>query len=393
MTVYNFDSIKERKGTNSVKYDALKDRFGREDLIPLWVADMDFDTPDFIIGALKERLSHPVLGYTFTPATYYDTIKEWLMKMYGWNVDQSWISYIPGIVKGIGMVLQCFTSPGDKVIIQPPVYHPFRLVPEHNGRVIVNNPLIHTEAGYTMNFEHLESVIDAKCKVLILSNPHNPAGIVWSKETLLRLAEICKRHDILVISDEIHSEMAFAEYHHTPFASVSSEAASNSITFMAPSKTFNIPGIVTSYSVVPDASLRRKFYAYLQANELNDPPLLSPIATIAAYTKGNEWRIQMLEYVKGNIDFVDSYIKENIPSIKVMRPQASFLVWLDCRGMNLPQESITDLFINGAGLALNDGAMFGIGGTGFMRLNVATSRTLLVRALSQLKDAVTNKNL
>lgn len=390
MTQYKFDTAIDRFGTGSVKYDTLKERFGREDLIPLWVADMDFATPDFIINAIKRRLEHPILGYTVTPVEYYKTIKQWVMMMYGWDINMSWISYIPGIVKGIGMVIQCFTKPGDKIIIQPPVYHPFRIVPEDNGRVVVNNPLIRTEDGYKMDFKNLESVIDNKCKVLILSNPHNPAGIVWDRDTLKELARICKKHNILVISDEIHSEMTHKDINHTPFATVSEEAESNSITFMAPSKTFNMPGIVTSYAIVADEELRMKFYSYLQANELNDPPLLSPIATIEAYKCGNEWRKQMLKYVMENIIYIEKFMKDNIPAIKVMIPQASFLVWLDCRELGLSQDELKDLFVNKAGLALNDGNMFGKEGMGYMRLNVGTSRDVLTKAMESLREAINN---
>ena len=241
-----------------------------------------------------------------------------------------------------------------------------------------------------MDFKNIESVIDNKCKVLILSNPHNPAGIVWDRDTLKELARICKKHNILVISDEIHSEMTHKDIKHTPLATVSEEAESNSITFMAPSKTFNMPGIVTSYAIVADEELRMKFYSYLQANELNDPPLLSPIATIEAYKCGNEWRKQMLKYVMENIIYIEKFMKDNIPAIKVMIPQASFLVWLDCRELGLSQDELKDLFVNKAGLALNDGNMFGKEGMGYMRLNVGTSRDVLTKAMESLREAINN---
>lgn len=388
MKQYNFDEIIDRHGTNSVKYDNLKELCGRDDVLPLWVADMDFRTPDFIIAALRRRLEHEVLGYTFGSDAYYNSIIEWVRYKHNWAIRREWLSYIPGIVKGIGFVLQCFTRPGDKVIIQPPVYHPFRIVPESMGREVVHNPLRIVDGVYEMDFEHLESVIDNRCKVLILCNPHNPGGVVWKKETLVKLAEICSRHNLLVVSDEIHSEMAYPQFTHHPFATVSGEAARCSITFMAPSKTFNIAGIVTSYSIVPDEGLRKTFYDFLAAGELGDGTIFAYTATEAAYTYGAEWLQQMRMYVMGNVRFVDDFLKRELPAIKAYLPQASFLVWLDCRGLGLSQEELVGLFVDKAGLLLNDGSMFGPGGEGHMRLNVGCPRSVLASALEALKKAV-----
>ncbi len=388
MKQYNFDEIIDRHGTNSVKYDNLEELCGREDVLPLWVADMDFRTPDFIIAALRRRLEHEVLGYTFGSDAYYNSIIEWVRYKHNWAIRREWLSYIPGIVKGIGFVLQCFTRPGDKVIIQPPVYHPFRIVPQSMGREVVHNPLRIVDGVYEMDFEHLESVIDNRCKVLILCTPHNPGGVVWKKETLVKLAEICSRHNLLVVSDEIHSEMAYPQFTHHPFATVSGEAARCSITFMAPSKTFNIAGIVTSYSIVPDEGLRKTFYDFLAAGELGDGTIFAYAATEAAYTYGAEWLQQMRMYVMGNVRFVDDFLKRELPAIKAYLPQASFLVWLDCRGLGLSQEELVSLFVDKAGLLLNDGSMFGPGGEGHMRLNVGCPRSVLASALEALKKAV-----
>lgn len=391
MKQYNFDEIIERKGTSSVKFDLLKERFGREDLIPLWVADMDFRTPDFIVDALKKRCEHEVFGYTFASDAYYESIINWVRYKHDWNIRREWISYIPGIVKGIALVLDCFTQPGDKVIIQPPVYHPFRLVPEGMKRKVVYNPLRLADGQYQMDFDQLESVIDEQCKVFILCSPHNPGGVVWPKETLNRLAEICARHDILIISDEIHAEMAFPGNNHIPFPAVSETAATRSITFMAPSKTFNIAGIVTSYAIVPDDKLREKFYDYLEARELGEGTVFAYTATTAAYTFGAEWLQQMRQYISDNIRFTETFIRDHIPQIKIYPPQASFLVWMDCRGLELEQETLVDLFIRKAGLALNDGSIFGPGGEGFMRLNIGCPRSVLELAMNQLKKAIDKK--
>lgn len=389
MKTYNFDEIIDRSGSGDLKHEALLPRWGRNDLLPLWVADMDFATPDFVVDALKARLSHPIFGYTIEPADYRPRIIDWNESHHGWKIKPEWISFIPGIVKGIGFVVNVFTKPGEKVIIQPPVYHPFRMTPEDNGREVVFNPLRLREDGYyDMDFDNLSEVCDDKCRVLILSNPHNPAGVCWSKETLQRLADFCYEHSIIVISDEIHSDMALFGNRHVPFASVSERAADISITFAAPTKTFNMAGIVSSYAVISNDDLRQRFYGWLKVNELDEPTIFAPIATIAAYQKGERWRKQMLAYVENNVRFVEDYCREHIPGIRPLRPQASFLVWLNCRGLELSHDKLLDLFIDKAHLALNDGEMFGPGGEGFMRLNVGTPRSVLRQALEQLAKAV-----
>ncbi|WP_297243752.1 PatB family C-S lyase [uncultured Prevotella sp.] len=387
--MYDFDKIVDRTGSGDLKHEVLAERYGRADLLPLWVADMDFETPEFITDALRRRLEHSLFGYTVEPKDYWPTVQKWIKDHHGWDVKREWLSYIPGIVKGIGMVINVFTQPDEKVIIQPPVYHPFRLTPEGNGREVVYNPLKENSDGsYSMDFDNLEEVADDKCKVLILSNPHNPAGIVWDKDTLARLAEFCYDHNILVISDEIHCDMALWGNTHVPFATASDKAAQCSITFGAPSKTFNIAGIVSSYSIIPNDEIRNRFYTWLAANELNEAPMFSPIATIAAFRNGEQWRKAMLHYVEQNILFMEEYCKTHLPKIKPLRPEASFLVWLDCRALGLNHEQLIDLFVNKAHLALNDGEMFGKGGAGFMRVNVGTPRAILTKALEQLTEAV-----
>ncbi|MBO5331879.1 MAG: PatB family C-S lyase [Alistipes sp.] len=388
MKIYDFNAPIDRRGTHCVKFDALKDMYGRDDLLSLWVADMDFATPDFIIDALKRRLDHPVLGYPVQYDGYWQSVVNWIYNHHGWQVQREWMRYIPGIVKGIGMVVNVFTQPGDKIIIQPPVYHPFRLVPEHNGRDIVMNPLRREGDSYTMDFEQLEQVIDDKCRILILANPHNPIGITWDKATLARLADIAVKHNLIVISDEIHCDMALYGNKHIPFASVSENAARCSITFGAPSKTFNIAGIVSSYAIVPDEALREKFFAWLTANEMDMATIFAMVATEAAFSEGEEWRQQMLSHIESNIDFVDEYLKANIPEVRAIKPQASYLVWLDFSALGLEHEKLIDMLVNDAHLAMNDGAMFGIGGEQHTRLNVGTQRAVLEQAMSQLKEAI-----
>lgn len=389
MENYDFDKVIDRTGTNAVKLEALKRLYGRTDLLPLWVADMDFETPSFITEALRQRLEHSLFGYTEMPDNYWAVVADWIESHHNWKVEQEWLTYIPGIVKGIGMVVNFFVKEDEKVIIQPPVYHPFRLTPQGNGRQVVYNPLREEADGtYSMDFENLEAVADEKCRVLLLSNPHNPGGIVWNRETLVRLADFCYKHHILVVSDEIHCDMALWGNKHIPFASVSAEAAACSITFGAPSKTFNIAGIVSSYAIVPNEEIRRPFYRWLEANELNEPTLFAPIATLAAFSQGEAWRQEMLHYIEGNIRLVMEFCMVHVPQIKPLCPQASFLVWLDCRKLGLNHEQLVNLFVDRAHLALNDGEMFGPGGEGFMRMNVASPRSVIRQALEQLAEAV-----
>ena len=386
---YNFDQIIDRRGSGAIKCDGLEQWYGNSELLPMWVADMDFATPDFIIDAIKARLEHPIFGYTMEPERYRKAIISWIASHHNWQIESDWICYIPGIVKGIAMAMVSLLKVGDKVIIQPPVYHPFRNVATHNGFEVVENPLRRTESGsYEIDFENLEAVADSRCKMLILANPHNPVGILWSRETLVRLADFCLSRGIIVISDEIHCDMALWGKKHIPFASVSDKAAECSITFGAPSKTFNIAGIVTSYAIVPNESLREKFFGWMGGNELNQPDIFAPIATVVAFEIGEPWRVQMLKYVEENIEFTIDFCRKYIPQITPIRPEASFLVWLDCRELNLSHTELVELFENRAKLALNSGAIFGTQGEGFMRLNVGTPRSVLEQALQQLKAAI-----
>jgi len=385
---YNFNEIIDRKGTDTLKIDALKERYGRDDLLGLWVADMDFKTGNFITDAIIKRCKNGILGYTVASDSYYNSIINWVKKRYDWNIQKEWISYVPGVVKGIAFCIQCFTKSHEKIIIQPPVYHPFRLVPAMHHRKVVNNPLIVEDGKYRMDLDGLRKVIDKDCKMLILSNPHNPIGIAWDKDTLEELADICYRKYIIVVSDEIHSDMAIFGHKHTPFATVSPRAALNSITLMSPSKTFNLAGVVTSHSIIPDLGIRKSYHDFLKASELDEGSIFAYIATQAAYEKGLTWMNQMLKYVESNVLFVDRYLKENIPQIKAIIPESSFLIWLDCRELGLKQYELVFLFVNWARLALNNGVMFGQEGEGFMRINVGTPRPILEQALQQLKEAI-----
>lgn len=386
---YDFDTIIERRGSGDLMHEALKPRWGRDDLQPMWVADMDFAVCPTIMDALRKRLEHPILGYTVEPADYRPAIIDWERTHHQWDIKPEWISFIPGIVKGIGFVCNVFVKPEEKVIVMPPVYHPFFLTPRANHREVVWNPMKMREDGYyDIDFEGLERVCDDKCRLLILCNPHNPVGICWDRDTLIKLADFCYDHHLLVISDEIHCDLALFGHKHIPFASVSDKAAEISITMQAPSKTFNIAGVVASHAIVPNPDLRKEFYGWLKANELDEAHIFAHIATIAAFRHSEEWRRQLVEYIEGNALFVEEFCHQNMPQLKPLRPQASFLVWLNCRDLNLNHEELLDLFIDKAHLALNDGEMFGPGGEGFMRLNIGSPRAYVKAGLEKLAKAV-----
>lgn len=384
---YNFDELIERRGTDSVKWDGVKNVWGRDDLLAMWVADMDFRTPPFVMEALRKRLEHEVLGYTFACEEWYTSICNWLHKRHQWDITREMLTFVPGIVRGQAFALQCFTNPGDKVMVMTPVYHPFFLVTERLGREVVYSQLDLRDGQYQIDFERFSRDIQG-CKALILCNPHNPGGRVWTVEELRRIADICKESGTLVISDEIHADLTLPPYKHHPFATVSENAAQNSLTFMAPSKAFNMPGLGSSYAITVNADIRRRFRQFMEAGEFCEGHLLAYIGTAAAYMQGEEWLSQLLDYLKDNIDFTENYLKEHIPGISMIRPQASYLIFLDCRALGLPQDELAKLFSEKAHLALNDGTMFGKPGEGFMRLNVGCPRSVLQQALGQLKKAI-----
>lgn len=390
---YDFDTVIDRNGTYAVKTDKLTEVFGRDDLTPMWVADMDFAVCPAITQALANRVSsHPIYGYTVPIASYWQSIIDWQRKRNGFELTADELCYIPGIVPGFGLVLNFFTKPGDKVVIQEPVYHPFRRLTEGNGRVIVNNALRETEDGfYEMDVVNLEQIFaEERPRLMVICNPHNPIGISWPADVLRQVASLARKYGVIVFSDEIHGDLMMYGHHHTPFATVSEDAAAVALTFGAPSKTFNIPGIVSSWCAVKNPELRTPFFTWLETNELSSPNFLSMTATEAAYTQGEEWLGQCISYIEGNIDYVAHFCEEHIPGIKAIKPQASYLVWLDCRGLGVSHEVVVDLFTNKALLALNEGAMFGEAGKCFMRFNVACPRSVVEASMKALKKAVGN---
>lgn len=387
---YNFDEIIDRKGTNSVKWDGVEGRWGRNDLIPMWVADMDFRTAPFVVEALKKRLEHEVLGYTFACKEWAESIINWLKERHGWAIREEMLTFTPGIVRGLAFTIQCFTEIGDKVMVMPPVYHPFFLVSQKNKREVVFSPLVLRDGQYYIDFDRFRRDVQG-CKLFILSNPHNPGGRVWTKEELSQIADICYESGTLVISDEIHADLTLPPYKHPSFALISEKARMNSLVFMSPSKAFNMPGLASSFAIIENDDIRRLFHNYMEASEFCEGHLFAYLGVAAAYSNGTEWLDQVVTYIKGNVDFTEDYLKEYIPAIKMIRPQASYLIFLDCRELRLTQKELSRLFVEDAHLALNDGTTFGKEGEGFMRLNIACPRTTLEQALKQLEQAVKRK--
>lgn len=389
MNKYNFDNVIDRHGTSAIKIEHLDMVFGRHDLTPLWIADLDFAVCPQITEALSQRLRHPVWGYSDARDSYWQSIIDWQRRRHGFGICREELSFIPGVVKGIAYAVNYFTREGDGIVIQTPVYHPFRIVAEGNKRRVVENPLKVVDGRYCMDLEGLEEVVRReKPRMMILCNPHNPIGIQWDAETLRRVASIARENNMVVVSDEIHGDLMLDGRKHIPFLSVSDDARAVGVMLGAPSKTFNIPGLVSSWMVVKNPEMRKEFYAWLEANEFNSPVLISTIGAEAAYTKGEQWLDEMLEYVSANIDFVEKYCNEHIPGVKMIRPDASFLVWLDFRELHMCQHDIMELLLDKAHLALNDGAMFGKQGEGFARLNIGAPRCVIANALENLRAAV-----
>ena len=384
---YNFDEVVCRKHTDALKLEALAPRWGREDLLPMWVADMDFKTAPCIIKAIKQRLECEILGYTVPPREWFEAIIQWQARRHNWAIRKEEISYVPGVVPGLAFAVQALTEVGDKVMIQQPVYNPFAEVIKGNGRKIVNCPLMLSNGQYTINYDDFEQKVKG-CKLFFLCHPHNPGGRVWTHEELARIAQICKDNDVVVIADEIHADLTFSAYTHIPFATVSEQARENSIVFAAASKAFNMAGLATSYAVIVNPELRRKFKRYVEVNDLNAGNVFAYRTVVAAYTEGEEWLTQMLAYVEANVSYLVNYIQTRIPQLKTIVPQASYLVFIDFSALGLTQAQIKDLCVDKAHLALNDGSIYGEEGKGFMRINLACPRSVVQQALQQLEEAL-----
>lgn len=385
---YNFDSIIDRSGNHAAKYDERGKKFGRDDVIPLWVADMDFKTAQPIIDALREKAEQGIFGYTTRPEFYFDAICGWQERRNGWKIDKSLIGFCLGVVPALSTIVREFTEKGDKVLIQTPVYSEFYDVVEALDRTVVENPLVRGEDGrYSVDFEDFEKKLTG-VKLFMLCSPHNPVGLVWSREDLTRMAELCLSYGVLLVSDEIHSDLVFGGKKHIPTATLSPRIRDSVITCISGTKTFNLAGLQASSVVFPNAQYKKKFEAFWNGMDVHRNNSFSLVAMEAAFNRGEEWLEQLLVYLEGNFRFVKEYCERNIPEIKTFLPEATYLMWLDCTALGLDNEGLRRFFIEKAGLGLNEGYTFHRSLSGFMRLNAACPRPVLQQAMEQLRDAV-----
>jgi cysteine-S-conjugate beta-lyase len=386
-TQYNFDEIIERNSTDCEKYDSRSIIFGRSDIIPLWVADTDFRTPDFIVSALKERMQHEIFGYTKKRERLFEAIQRWYLRRHSFTIRAEWIQFSPNVVSALASVVLSMTNTGDKIIVQPPVYFPFFHLVEGNGRVLVENKLRIENGRYTFDFEDLLSKIDDKTKMLLLCNPHNPGGTVWNLDELKQLSDICLEKGIIIISDEIHSDLILQNKKHVCAASISDEAALNTITVSSASKTFNIAGLSLAYLLIPDKKLRSKYEHFMQASHLSSGNIFGLIATEAAYTYGDEWLEQLLIYLENNAKRIDDIFAPYSSEIKVMRPEATFLSWVDVSGIGIDSKKATQIIAE-HGVGISPGYLFGKGGENFIRINFGCPQSVLETALHKIIRAL-----
>ncbi|MEN8119174.1 MAG: PatB family C-S lyase [Bacteroidota bacterium] len=383
--MWNFDEIISREKTNSVKYDLRSKLFDSEDLIPMWVADMDFKTPPFIVDAIKKRAEHEIYGYTFRNDSFYESVIYWMNYKHNWQVKKNWITFSPGVVPALALSVLAFTKPGDKIITQPPVYFPFFSSVKNNGRQLVYNQLKYDNGNYHFDFEDLKKNIDSRTKMILISNPHNPVGRAWSKKELTELAEICLENNILMISDEIHSDLVFKPHKHMPLASISKKIANNTISTFAPSKTFNVAGLSSSVIIISNQKLKATYDNFLDDLHLGNGNVFGNVALESAYFNGAEWLDSLMDYLQGNITLVKDFINKPGIKIKMEIPQSTYLLWLDFRDYGLSKDDLQKRLVHNAKVGLSPGELFGYGGEGFQRMNIACPRSILREALANLE--------
>ncbi|TXC91260.1 pyridoxal phosphate-dependent aminotransferase [Metabacillus litoralis] len=385
-----FDKVINRKNTNSVKWDFSKNIFGEDEVLPMWVADMDFQAPDEIIDVLHSRIDHGIFGYTMSGTSMEKAIQEWVKNRHSWDINPKIITYSPGIVTAISLAIEAFTSEQDKVVVQSPVYYPFfEIAKKHNREVLYNHLHLSNDFRYDINFTDLEEKLsDPQTKLFILCNPHNPSGRVWSEEELTKIGNLCVKHNVLILSDDIHSDLLLFNSKYTPIASINEKLANQTITFIAPSKTFNLAGLQASVALITNDSLKRKYNEVKQRFGLMMINTLGQEAMEAAYTYGEKWLNELIEYLEGNVIIVEEYIKTYLSNIKVMRPESTYLIWLDARALNKTDDELKDLLLKKGKLALEPGSKFGENGAGFLRMNIACSKTTIKDGLGRLVTAL-----
>ena len=385
---WNFDEEVSREGTDCIKYDLREDVFGRKDVIPMWVADMDFRTPGFITEKLRQRLDHEIYGYSFRPPEYYNSIIKWYSARHNWQIEKENICFCPGIVPALNLCTLAFTRPGDSIIVQPPVYFPFFSAVESHGRKLVYNQLLERDGKWSMDLDSLAASVTEDTKMIIISSPHNPVGRVWVRGELEKLADICLRNKIIILSDEIHCDLVLPGFYHTPVAKISEDIADITVTCISPSKTFNLAGLPTASVIISNPVLRKYFNRKVESLHLGNGNIFGTVASVAAYSEGYEWLDALMEYIEGNVNLVTGYCRELIPEILPVRPEATYMIWLDCRKFAMSGKELQSFFVNKAGVGMNEGSTFGPGGEGFMRMNLAAPRSKVEKAMQQIEKAV-----
>ena len=398
---YDFDREIARKGTDSVKWEFIHQgedliywdktdrRHGRDRVLPMWVADMDFPSPEPVIQALMARAKHGIFGYSERTDSFYEAVITWMKKRHHWDIAREWICTMPGVVPALNMLVRAFVPPGGKVLIQPPVYHPFYSAIKNNGAELVANPLVLEGGRYHMDLDDLRNKArDPQARMAILCSPHNPVGRVWTRDELVQFGEICLENEVVVVSDEIHSDLIYRGYRFTPFASISEVFAQHTVVCTAPSKTFNLAGLQTSNIIIPNPDLRARFLKAVETAGLFGVNAFGIVALEAAYNYGEEWLDQVLEYIEGNFLYLEDYVRTRIPSLSIIRPEGTYLVWLDCRRLGLDKQELRRMMLEEAKVYLDEGFIFGLEGEGFERINIACPRSLLVEALERIKHAV-----
>ncbi|NLK28860.1 MAG: pyridoxal phosphate-dependent aminotransferase [Clostridiales bacterium] len=386
---YNFDEIIDRKGTNSIKYDFMIERGMPSDILPLWVADMDFKTAPVITEAIIKAAKHGIYGYSESKKDYFQAVYHWYQSRFGWETKEEWLVKTPGIVYAISTIVRALTKEGDAVLIQQPVYYPFSQSILKNNRKLINNALVYENGSYCIDYADFEEKIKANnVKLFILCSPHNPVGRVWTKEELTRMGDICMKYGVIVVADEIHSDFTYPGHLHTVFASIKEEFQKYSIVCTAPSKTFNLAGLQISNIFIPNKEIRSAVKKEIDRTGYSQLNMMGLISCQAAYEGGASWLDELKAYLKGNLDYVRNFLSEKLPQIKLVEPQGTYLLWLDCRELNLTEEELDDLIINKAKLWLDTGSMFGQDGIGFQRVNIACPRATLKQALLQLEAAI-----
>lgn len=387
--MYDFDRQIDRTNSDCEKYGSLTRVFGREDIIPLWVADMDFASADFIVDALRERVDHEIFGYTFRSEQYDRAIQGWVLRRGGWQIEPQWLAFSAGVVVGVTFAMLSCTKEGDGVLIQQPVYHPFAITARANNRIVVNNGLINTNDGYRIDFEDFEAKLKT-VKAFILCNPHNPTGRAFTENELLRMGELCVKYGVLIISDEIHSDFVYAPSRHIHIASLTPAIAASTITFIAPSKSFNLAGLCTAVAIASNPEVLSAYKSELFKLHLDSSNIFGATALKAAYTLGDRWMDEVKCYLEGNIDYVINFLERNMPEIRCRKPEATYLLWLDFSAWGISQDELNTFMVDAACLGMTSGAIFGEGGEGFLRMNIGTQRATIERAMNQLFNAKTN---